>query len=223
MIDNHSHTARPDAVVNLDPSSMEMRDLRLRRGCLYSVGIHPWNVGIATDADLRWVRALAADPRVVAIGETGLDLAHISYGWVWTEGRWEVEQVAPDLDLQMAMLDYHIFLSEHLHKPLILHIVKRYPEIIRLKNKLKPVQPWVIHGFRGKPGLAQDLLKFGFYLSYGEKFNPLSVAVTPPSRMLVETDDSSVPVSRVAEALGVRPRITIPALCAASQRVAQKA
>lgn len=216
MIDNHTHNLHRDAVVNLDPTSVNPGELYLRRGYMYSVGIHPWNVLIATAADERWVRALAADPRVVAIGETGLDSVHVGYKWERCDGDWNVVETHPDLDAQMAMLDFHIFLSEHLRKPLLLHIVKRYPEIIRLRGKLKPAQPWVIHGFRGKPGLAQELLKAGFYLSYGGKFNPQSVAVTPPDRLLVETDDTSIPVSRVASLLGVRPRVTLHGLCARS-------
>lgn len=213
MIDNHTHTLRPDAVVNLDPVSTLPRDLVLRPGYLYSVGVHPWNASCVSDLDLRVLRAMAASPRVVAIGETGLDTVHISYDWVWSGEEWTVDQTQPSLDLQEALLDYHVFLSEHLQKPLLLHIVKRFPEIIRLRNKLKPTQPWIIHGFRGKPGLAKDLLKFGFYLSYGEKFNPLSVAATPPSRLLIETDESRLPLPIIARSLGVKPKIDLARLC----------
>ncbi|MDE6170722.1 MAG: TatD family hydrolase [Duncaniella sp.] len=222
MIDNHTHTLSRNAVVNIDPAAMARKDMRLLAGYLYSVGIHPWNTGLASCDDLRWLRALAVSPRVVAIGETGLDLVHTSYRWKWEGDEWTVEQAEPDLDAQMEMLDYHIFLSEHLHKPLLLHIVKKFPDIMRLRNKLKPSQPWIIHGFRGKPGLAADLLRFGFYLSYGERFNPLSVAVTPRSRLLVETDESSLPVGVIASRLGVVPGVSVPSLFRASQRVASQ-
>ncbi len=214
MIDNHSHTLRPGAVFNIDPVTLLPAERVLRHGMLYSVGIHPWNASCATATDFREVMAMAASPRVVAIGETGLDTVHQGYEWIDLPGGGkEIVQCIPSLERQMEVLDFHIRLSERLRKPLLLHIVKRYPEIIRLRNKLKPSQPWIIHGFRGKPGLAQDLLKFGFMLSYGERFNPLSVAVTPPGRMLVETDESHMPVPVIARAIGVGATVTLPALC----------
>lgn len=208
MTDNHTHNLRPHSVVNIDPSVFRQRELGLRRGYLYSVGIHPWNALRASMSDIRAVKALAVDPRVVAIGETGLDSIHAG--------------CQKDMEAQTELLDYHIFLSEYLCKPLLLHIVRRYPDIIRLKNRLRSVQPWVIHGFRGKPELADELVRAGFYLSYGERFNPASVAVTPPDRLLVETDESSLPVGIVARRLGVIPKVTLPALCAASQSIAPK-
>lgn len=90
---------------------------------------------------------------------------------------------------ETELLRYHYELSETLGKPLILHIVKSFPEIIALKKQWKPAQPWIIHGFRGKPQLARELLAHGFHLSYGKKYNPASLALTPASRLLRETDE----------------------------------
>ena len=58
------------------------------------------------------------------------------------------------IEAQTTLLTFHISISERLSKPLILHIVKAYPEIIALRKSLRPAQPWIIHGFRGKPQLA---------------------------------------------------------------------
>lgn len=179
----------------------------MRKGLRYSIGIHPWNADLATDADLRTVAAMAASPQVVAIGEVGFDLVHESYRWEpigKRKGRKELVQCRPDFQRQLEVLMFHIRLSERLGKPLILHIVKRYPEIIRLRNKLKPTQPWIIHGFRGKPGLAQDLLKFGFELSYGEFANEQSLAATPRGALHFESDESPAPVSCIARQHGMK-------------------
>lgn len=222
MIDSHTHRHLPGAVIDLDPSAMPMGPMILRPGMIYSIGIHPWNSGVVSADDLRWVRALAADPRVVAIGETGLDSVHVGYRW---EGIGEdiiAVQTPPDLHEQRRLLDFHIKVSEDVRKPLILHIVKCYPEIMRMKRRMRPSQPWIIHGFRGKPGLARDLVKAGFHLSYGEKFNPASVAATPRDRLLVESDESRLPIGEIVRALGVTPRVTVAALCAQSQRVSPK-
>lgn len=181
MIDCHTHHLRRHAVVNIDPTGHTASELNeimpLRKGYMFSVGIHPWNVNNATYHDMAIVRALTAEPDVVAIGEAGLDT---------TKG------LPSDIETQIELLKFHVSISEATKKPLILHIVKRFPEIIRLKKELRPTQKWVIHGFRGKPELAKELLRHGFYLSFGEKFNPESVALTPPERMWIETDESTM-------------------------------
>ena len=205
--DTHTHSLRPGAVVNIDPSATPLSALRIEAPYFYSVGIHPWNAGVVRPSDIRTLRRLARDERVLAIGETGLDSVHIGYEWVEVPGRKEPEirQTVPSAQKQMELLRLHIDLSEELCKPLILHVVKRYPEIMNLRRVLRPSQPWIIHGYRGKPGLARDLLRLGFYLSYGEKFNPASVAVTPPDRLLFETDESGLTVGEIAALAGAGP------------------
>lgn len=212
IIDSHTHNSAPGTVVNIDPVSMPARDIVLADDRYYSVGIHPWNDGCYTARDVARLRRLAAHPRVVAIGETGLDSVHVSYERVTRGSLTDVVQAKPDIERQMQLLRLHIELSETLGKPLLLHIVKRYPEILRLRIKLKPRMPWIIHGFRGKPGLAKDLLKWGFYLSYGERFNEESVKVTPPERMLAETDESRVLFDEILASLPVTPAVSLPGL-----------
>ncbi|MCX4368714.1 MAG: TatD family hydrolase [Duncaniella sp.] len=212
IIDSHTHNSRPGAVVNIDPVSMPPRDIVLAGDRYYTVGIHPWNAGCYTPGDVARMRRLAARPQVVAIGETGLDSVHVSYEWVPKGKSMEIVQAVPDLQKQIELLNIHIELSETLGKPLLLHIVKRFPEIMKMRIKLKPRMPWIIHGFRGKPGLAKDLLRWGFYLSYGEKFNPESVLATPPGRMLAETDESRVPFDEILASLPVTPAVSLPHL-----------
>ena len=95
------------------------------------------------------------------------------------------------LDIQQKELLKWIEISENRELPLILHIVRAFPEIIALKKQLSPKQPWIIHGFRGKPQLASELLRHGFYLSIGEKYNPEAVAVIPRDRLLLESDEGT--------------------------------
>ena len=181
MFDSHTHRLRRNAIVDIDPVGKDGK-LRLYKGYFYSVGIHPWNLFKATPADLRMLQALAAEPQVIAIGECGLDPK--------IEGSESLSR-NEIIEAQTTLLTFHISLSERLSKPLILHIVKAYPEIIALRKSLRPAQPWIIHGFRGKPQLARELLTHGFHLSFGTKYNPASLALTPPSRLLRETDEMS--------------------------------
>ena len=128
MIDWHTHSLRRNAVVDIDPTGIDAAGIRkimpLHKGYVYSVGIHPWNADKITLLDLLEVRALAAEPNVVAIGEVGLDT---------TKGS------PSDLEKQINILKYHVKISEELRKPLTLHIVKRFPEIIKLKKDRKSV------------------------------------------------------------------------------------
>ncbi|MBD5300004.1 MAG: hypothetical protein HDS17_00830 [Bacteroides sp.] len=195
MFDSHTHILRRNAIVDIDPADSPPAacGTLLRKGYTYSVGIHPWNVYRFTPDNLRLLRALAAEPSVIAIGECGLD-PNLPEKYVAVEGgnlfagaaRLSRHEI---LTAQTELLKMHYGLSETLGKPLILHIVKSFPEIIALKRLWKPAQPWIVHGFRGKPQLARELLNHGFYLSFGQRYNPLSLALTPPSRLLRETDE----------------------------------
>ena len=165
-----------------------------RLGFLYSVGIHPWNYRRVTPAALRLLRALAAEPQVRAIGECGLDpLVQVprQQSCAATHPQLTRAEILRD---QTRLLHFHFELSERLGKPLLLHIVRAFPEIIALRRQWRPSQPWIIHGFRGKPQLARELLAHGFHLSYGLKYNPESFALTPPGRSLRETDDARWPL-----------------------------
>ena len=214
IIDSHTHTSRPDSVINIDPSELGVRNPEMLDDRWYSVGIHPWNAGLYTPRDVSRLRRLAAHPRVVAIGECGLDSVHESYERVERDGHVDIVQAHPDLKRQLELLELHIALSEELRKPLLLHVVKRFPEVMRLRLKRRPLpqMPWVIHGFRGRPGLAKDLLRHGFYLSYGALFNEASVRATPPERMLVESDESPAEIAEIIAALPVKPEMTLPLL-----------
>lgn len=177
--DTHTHhKRRRDAVINLAAGEQP------EEGYLYSAGVHPWEtagLSLPPCARMAEVERLASLPQVVAIGETGLD---------------RLRGGPPDM--QMELLRCHAALSESTGKPLLLHVVKAYPEIIRLKRELSPSQPWIIHGFRGKPQLAAELVRAGFLLSLGERFNPDSAAVIPADRLLVETDESDLPIAEIA-------------------------
>ena len=102
------------------------------------------------------------------------------------------------MELQTEAFERHIRLSEDVRKPLIVHDVRAHPQLISLHKKWKPIMPWVIHGFRGKPQLADMLLREGFYLSFGEHFSPASVAVVPSGKLLVETDESHLSIEEIA-------------------------
>lgn len=186
--DFHTHHLDADhALISVEPGFTP------RAGAIYSVGIHPWHSAAVTEDELRQLDADVRLDCVKAIGETGLDRLR-----------------GATLDRQTDLLLHHIALSEELQKPVVLHIVKAFPEIIALKRRLNPTQAWIIHGFRGKPRQAEELLRHGFYLSLGEHFNPESAEIIPSGRLLVETDESDKNISDIA---AIHPHLdpTLPA------------
>lgn len=188
ILDIHSHRSAPypEGVVSLD-----FLDAPLLEGQLYSAGIHPWDTKEMPSEELfSNLEVLAADPRVVAIGECGVDL-----------------QKGGPMFRQLQVLKRQIDLSERLEKPLVLHCVKGADIIMGLKRDLQPRQQWVVHGFRGKPELAAQLVAKGIMLSFGEKFNPATVKTMPGDMLLAETDESELPIeeviSHLSEAAGM--------------------
>lgn len=161
--DVHTHRRGPGMITSVEPGEDTAGAERL------SVGIHPWH---ADTGDIDAVRTLAlTDPRVVAIGECGLDRFR-----------------GPSPDIQQQVFEKHILLSEELRLPLIIHCVRAYNDILALHKKHNPAQPWIIHGFRGKPELARQLVRQSLYLSLGPLHNLAIPASVPPSHLLRETD-----------------------------------
>ncbi|MBB3187906.1 TatD family hydrolase [Microbacter margulisiae] len=166
-------------IVQLLPEELE-KYLIPDHNRLYSIGIHPCQIERNYRQEMEILRRYATSPLVAAIGEAGLDKT-CRTGFV----------------LQQELFYEEALLAAYVRKPLIIHCVKAWQEIIALHKTLRPSIPWIIHGFRGKPELAHSLLREGFYLSFGEKFNPASVVLTPSNRLCIETDESDLSIDAI--------------------------
>ena len=176
ITDFHTHNLQAQhAIINVPQEWILTPSLFLPcEGAYYSVGIHPWWTAEA-DAVRRMLDnlpALLEHPQVVALGECGLDAL----------------QGAP-LDEQERIFTNQIAFAEAYHLPVTLHIVRAFDRLLRLKKQLRPTTQWTVHGFRGKPALAQQLLRAGIDLSFGVKYNDESWRITPPNRRRRETDE----------------------------------
>ena len=195
ILDIHTHlpAPRPDGVIAVSPE--ELRGLYEQfPKQLWAVGYHPWDISSAglTETQLQSLAEVARLPRVVAIGETGLDKTRLN----------DVPLYA-----QINAFNRHIELARTLRKPMILHAVKAQDVLIPLLRDCGV--PVVIHGFRQKPSIADMYLNAGCYLSYGAQFNADSLAATPADRLLAETDCSDLTIEAVISQLrSVRPDIT---------------
>lgn len=152
----------------------------------YSVGLHPWHLETVDNEDcLVLIDKALAQKNVLAVGECGLDRS-ISTGFMWQE-RYFCKQA------QMA---------EKYAKPLIIHCVRSFPELISYKKKIKATVPWIIHGYQANAATTANLMKHNFYFSAGEALlaHPRGMEILPliPSdHLFIETDNCEIPIEEL--------------------------
>jgi TatD DNase family protein len=181
MFDIHTHkNSGENCIHNLNFAEAETQFAAAASDGYFSVGIHPCDAGTFTPEIFSKLQHWASDSRIVMIGECGLD-----------------KNADASIEQQLYVLEQHISLSESTRRPLIIHCVGYFNELLFIKKTRKPSQIWIIHGFRGKPQMASQLLQAGFSLSYGEYFNPDSVRITPFPKLFAETDESNLSISDI--------------------------
>lgn len=156
----------------------------------FSVGIHPWYINEnKTDVLLEQMEQLALSDNIKLIGECGLDRL----------------KGAP-LGLQQKVFEAQIRIAEKVKKPLIIHCVRCFSELLEIKKRLSPKVPMVIHGFNNKLEVGNQLLNAGFFFSIGSAIlKPGSNAAKflislPDNRLFLETDDNEYSIEEVYEA-----------------------
>jgi TatD DNase family protein len=144
-----------------------------------AVAVHPTEIAGLTDADYAELETLAHDPRVVAIGETGLD-----YYWDRTE----------PAD-QQRHFRRHIELAKSVRLPLMIHDRDAHADVLRILGEEGAPDQVVFHAFSGDAELARACVAAGYYLSFPGvvtfKNAPAlreAAAITPIEHLLVETD-----------------------------------
>ena len=103
--------------------------------------------------------------------------------------------------LQVNAFKAQALLSERLRKPLIVHDVKCHEGILGVHRDVSPSVPWVVHGFRGKPSVAEMFLRRGISLGFGERFNAETLRMVPPGMIFAETDESRLSIGEIIAAL----------------------
>lgn len=155
---------------------------------LYSIGIHPWFIDEnRLENDLKIINQKLSLPGCLALGECGLD-----------------KRVAVPLALQIEVFRKQILLAEKHKKPLVLHLVAAFQELIEIKNEMKISVPIIIHGFSKNKQLSQQLLHNDFYLSFGKSLlrNPElkeTFLAVPNNRFFLETDTVEESIFEVYE------------------------
>ncbi len=144
-----------------------------------SVGLHP-NDNLEETFDAALFEKIARHPKVVAVGECGLD--YFRSGGSDKERATQKERFLLQVDL-----------AEKAGKALVIHCRNAHEDMLALLTERKPGVPVVIHFFTGSGELAEQYLRLGCHLSfpgpvtYTEMYDD-SIRVAPLERILIETD-----------------------------------
>ena len=183
FVDIHTHIDNQAVIRILDDNFEEK--------VLTTWGVHPWDVDAINLSQIsqisqNWTTKgfsslKRTDPAdlIWGIGEVGLDKVH-----------------KETFEKQVEVFEEMIRLSESYRKPMIIHCVRAYSEIIEMRKKTKATMPWVIHGFNSSVETMRQLLKYDMYISLGEVlYRNENQAVEilkniPLDRLFLETDVS---------------------------------
>jgi len=117
-------------------------------GRTYTAGIHPWYLNNDNHEKLlEFIQHTAGNSNLAAIGEAGFDKLR-----------------GPSMELQRSAFEEQAVIAGKHNKPLVIHCVKAWDELLASHRNLKPETKWLVHGFRGKKELASQLLSKGMYM-----------------------------------------------------------
>jgi TatD DNase family protein len=143
----------------------------------YSIGIHPWFiVEERLESDFEILESKLQESGCLAMGECGLD-----------------KRIEIPMELQQMVFEKQLLLAQKYQKPVVIHCVAAFQELIQTIKKLNITVPILIHGFSKSEQLAKQLLDNGFYISFGKYLllNPeleLVFKSMPNDRFFLETD-----------------------------------
>jgi TatD DNase family protein len=169
----HQYTNQPDVLELVNQYPQEF-DAAIP---FYSIGIHPLYINEnRLESDFLIVDEKLALPECLALGECGLD-----------------KRSETPFELQLSVFERQLALAEKYQKPVVIHCVAAFQELIAIKKRLKLSVPMLVHGFSKKEELAKQLMDAGFYVSFGKNLLRIPELESvfkniPNDRFLLETD-----------------------------------
>lgn len=202
-IDIHVHGGKPSPGIFILESLMAHEDKLPEDspGAAFTYGIHPWFLNEENhDQLIGKVRNSFSLPGIIAIGEAGFDKLR-----------------GPSSELQSRTFEEQVSISEKALKPVIIHCVRAWDELLAVQKKTKPEMPWLVHGFRGNKTLAAQLISKGMYLSIWFDFavRPESADLLrhlPRDRFFLETDGADIDIREIYKKVAGDLRISMDEL-----------
>lgn len=151
----------------------------------FTVGLHPWWAEQpVTSIQRKKLEQLLSNPHCLAMGEMGLD-----------------NLKGPSINIQMGILREQLHIAQSLEKPVVIHCVRAYDQLIQIKKEFPAIEKWCIHGYGRHGVLAKQLIDHGFYLSVMPSLPPAKyedlLRSIPIDRLFLETD--SMPEMNIEE------------------------
>ncbi|MFM1753607.1 MAG: hypothetical protein RLZZ236_546 [Bacteroidota bacterium] len=165
----------------------------------YSIGIHPWFiVEDRLESDLAILESKLSETGCLALGECGLD-----------------KRIEVALELQQTVFERQLLLAEQYQKPVVIHCVAAFQELIAIKKRLKISVPFLIHGFSKNEQIAKELVANGCYISFGKYLLRMPQLESvfksmPNNRFFLETDTDEQTIQEVYELAAQYKGLTIP-------------
>lgn len=151
----------------------------------YSVGLHPWYIHPEKwKNDFNDLKKFAEGQTVLAIGECGLD-----------------KVCNTNFKLQEEAFVAQIRFANEINKPLIIHCVRAYEEVLFLLHEHNNKVPVIFHGFNKNQALAEKIINHGYWISFGKALFQANIkntfAILPLNQVFLETDDADTGIKMI--------------------------
>lgn len=182
ILNAKSNNVKYFLVVGYDKqSSLRAIELATKYDFIYAaIGFHPTEIDVSEE-DFDEVMSLLKHPKVVALGEIGLD-------YYWVEDKTQQEKQKQYFIKQIKIANEH-------HLPICVHDREAFEDCLNILKQHTPIYGGVMHCYSGPADKINELIKLGMYISLGGPVTFLngkkpkeSAHSTPLDRLLIETD-----------------------------------
>jgi TatD DNase family protein len=186
LINIHTHhKEKPEDVFSV--VNVTLPRFNVPHDCYFSVGWHPWYInGVPLRVIESTLIPFLQHKKLVALGESGLD-----------------RTIGTPLQFQTEVFDLHVKLASRVGKPLIVHCVKAYSDLLHYLKEVNPETRLIIHGYNANRHITNQLLNYNTFFSIGkEVLNPKTkiagiLKTIPRERIFFETDEAGFSVSEI--------------------------
>ncbi len=186
FVDIHAHRPRKSEEV-ITVQSLFLQDIYSNDqiNIPFSAAIHPWHAADFKPSEVTaMLENLITQKKLFAVGETGLD-----------------KVCTADYQQQKRIFEIHIDFAETQHKPLIIHSVRSWNELISSLKRVKV--PSILHGYSEGLPLTRQLIEMGCYFSLGKSaLHPAprfieAIKIIPLTSLFLETDETGKPIEKI--------------------------
>lgn len=181
-IHTHHYSDNQIALLNIG------KEMPLIKSAYLSAGIHPWEISVNSDKQLLHIKQMLKNQQLTAIGECGID-----------------RSINTDIKTQRHWLIKQFELAKTFNKPLIIHCVRAYSDLLQI-IKLYPEVVTIFHGYNANRTITKQLLKHNVMFSFGQSLisehakTLESFLYLPSDKIFLETDDNNFTIKQVYSA-----------------------